>query len=66
MSLYSTINHLPFKIIYGFNSLTHLGLLPLYVGERVCFDGNKKAKMLKKHYKSVWKQIEIKNNQCTS
>jgi hypothetical protein len=53
MSLHSTTNHLPFKIIYGFNPLTHLGLLPLYVGERVCFDGNKKAKMLKKHYKSV-------------
>jgi hypothetical protein len=41
-------------------------LLPLYVGERVYFDGNKKAKILKKHHKSVWKQIEINNNQWTS
>lgn len=41
-------------------------MLPLYVGERVCLDGNKKAKMVKKHHKSVWKQIKRKNNQCVS
>ncbi len=38
-SVYSTIDFSPFEIVYGFNPLTLLDLLPLPVNERTSLDG---------------------------
>jgi hypothetical protein len=46
-------DHSPFEIIYGFNPLTLLDLLPLFIDEMVFLDENKRAKMVKKLYESV-------------
>ena len=53
----------PFEIVYGFNPLTPLDLLPLLVTETTSLDGKKKAEMVKKLHESVWKHIEKKNEQ---
>ena len=53
----------PFKIVYGFNPLTPLDLLPLLVNETTSLDGKKKAEMVKKLHESVRKHIEKKNEQ---
>ena len=50
-----------FEIVYGFNPLTPLDLLPLPVNERESLDGDQKAKMVKKLHETVWIQIEKKN-----
>ena len=42
-----------FEIVYGFNQLTPLDLLPLPVNEMTSLDGEKKAEMVKKLYESV-------------
>ena len=39
-SVFSTIKFSSFKIMYGFNSLTLLNLLFLYIDKRVSFDEN--------------------------
>lgn len=46
-------DHSPFEIIYGFNPLTLLDLLPLFIDEMVFLDENKRVKMVKKLYESV-------------
>ncbi|KAL6347243.1 hypothetical protein AAG906_013679 [Vitis piasezkii] len=50
-------------IVYGFNPLTPLDLLPLPVSEMTSLDGEKKAEMVKKLDESVRKHIENKNEQ---
>ena len=62
-SVHSTTNFSPFEIVYGFNPLTPLDLLPLLVNEMTSLDGKKKAEMVKKLHESVWKHIEKKNEQ---
>ena len=62
-SVHSTINFSSFEIVYGFNPLTPLDLLPLPVNEMTSLDGEKKAEMVKKLHESVWKHIERKNVQ---
>ena len=52
----------PFEIVYGFNPLTPLDLLPLPVNERASLDGQRKAEVVKKLHESVRKQIEMKND----
>ena len=47
-SVHSTTNMSPFEIVYGFNPLTPLDLLPLPITERESLDGHRKAKMVKK------------------
>ena len=61
--VHSTTNFSPFEIVYGFNPLTPLDLLPMLVNERTSLDGQKKAKMVRKLYKSVRQHIEKKNEQ---
>ena len=51
------------EIVYGFNPLTPLNLLPLPVNERISLDGQKKAEMVKKLHESVRLYIEKKNEQ---
>jgi len=52
-SVCSTTNYLLFKIIYGFNSLTPLDLIPLPIDERVNLNGNTKIYVVKALYESV-------------
>jgi len=54
---------LPFEIVYGFNPLTPLDLIPLLVDERVSLDGNKKTQVVKDLHAKIWQQIEKKNEQ---
>ena len=62
-SVHSTTNFSPFEIVYGFNLLTLLDLLPLLVNEMTNLDGQKKAEMVKKLHESVRQHIEKKNEQ---
>ena len=52
-SVHSTTNFSPFEIVYGFNPLTPLDLLPLPVNEMTSLDCEKKAEMVKKLLESV-------------
>ena len=52
-----------FEIVYGFNPLTPLDLLPLPINKIASLDRQKKAEMVKKSHKSVWQHIEKKNEQ---
>ena len=60
-SVHSTTNFSPFEIVYGFNPLTPLDLLPLPVNEMTSLDGQKKTEMVKKLHESVRQHIEKKN-----
>ena len=62
-SVHSTTNFSSFEIVYGFNPLTPLELLPLPVNERTSLDGQKKTEMVKKLHESVQQHIEKKNKQ---
>ena len=62
-SVHSTTNFSSFEIVYGFNPLTPLDLLPLPVNENTSFDGRKKAEMVKKLHESVRQHIKKKNEQ---
>ena len=60
-SVHSTTNFSPFKIVFGFNPLTPLDLLPLQVNEMTSLDGQKKVEMVKKLHENVQQHIEKKN-----
>ena len=62
-SVHSTTKFSLFEIVYGFNPLTPLDLLPLPVNEVTSLDGQKKADMVKKLHESVQQHIEKKNEQ---
>ncbi|KAL3575142.1 hypothetical protein D5086_023243 [Populus alba] len=49
-----------FEIVYGFNPLTPMDLIPLPFEERVSLDGEKKAKMVRELHEGVRLQIEKK------
>jgi len=46
-SVHSTTNYSPFEIIYEFNPLTPLDLIPLPINKRVNLDGTQKAYVVK-------------------
>jgi len=60
-SVHFTIEFSPFEIVYILNALTLMDLIPLPVDERVSFDGNRKAQVVKTLYESVRQQIEKRN-----
>jgi hypothetical protein len=62
-SVHSTTDFFLFEIVYGFNPLTPLDLLPLPVNEKISLDGQKKVEMVKKLRESVRQHIEKKNEQ---
>ena len=64
--MHSTTGFSPFKIVYGFNPLTPMDLIPLPFEEKVSLDGEKKAKMVRQLHEGVRLQIEKKNRLYTS
>jgi len=50
-----------FEIVYGFNPLTPMDLIPLPIDEKVSLDSNRKAQVVKTLYESVRQQIEKRN-----
>ena len=59
----SVIQFSPFEIVYGFNPLTPLDLLPSPLLERVNLDGKKKANFVRKLHEQVCLNIEKKTAQ---
>jgi hypothetical protein len=55
--VHSTTDYSPFEIVYGFNPLTPLDLIPLPVDERVSLDGNKKAQVVKDLHAKIGKIV---------
>jgi hypothetical protein len=62
-TVHSSTNFSPFEIVYGFNPLTPLDLIPLPVNEISSLDGKKKADMVKKIHEEARQNILKKNEQ---
>ena len=62
-SVHSSTDYSPFEIVYGFNPLTPLDLVPLPIDERASVDGKKKAEIVRQLHERVKQQIEKKNEQ---
>jgi len=60
-TVHSTTGFSHFEIVYGFNPLTPMDLIPLPFEERVSLNGEKKAKMVRQLHEGVPLQIEKKN-----
>ena len=57
--VYSTISHIPFEVVYGFNPLTPLDLLPILVLDEVlCKDGFETTYFIKNLHHHIKRQIE--------
>lgn len=48
----------PFEVVYGFKTLTALGLAPLPIFEHVNLDGKKKAKFVRNLHEKIQMNIE--------
>jgi hypothetical protein len=59
--VHSTIDFSPFEIVYGFNPLTPMDLIPLPFLKKVSLDGKKKTKMVRQLHEGVQLQIKKKN-----
>jgi hypothetical protein len=57
----TTTSYSPFEIVYGFNPLSHLDLIPLPIDERSSLDGHRKAELVKSIHERVQLQIAQKN-----
>ena len=62
-SVHSTTSYSPFEVVYDFNPLTPLDILPLPSNKYANFDGKKKADYIKNLYAKVRVNIEKKNEQ---
>jgi len=62
-TMHSSTNCSPFEVVYGFNPLTPMDLIPLPVNEQGSLDGKKKAEKVKEIHERVKQQIEKKNQQ---
>ena len=65
-AMHTTTSYSPFEIVYGFNPLTPLDLMPLPVDGRSSLDGQKKAELVKSLHERVWLQIAQKNEKVTA
>uniref|UniRef100_A0A2N9FIN0 Reverse transcriptase n=1 Tax=Fagus sylvatica TaxID=28930 RepID=A0A2N9FIN0_FAGSY len=63
---HSTTSYSPFEIVYGFNPLTPLDLMPLPIDGRSSLDGQKKAELVKSLHERVRLQIAQKNEKVAS
>jgi len=61
--MHSTTNCSYFEIVYSFNFLTYLDLIPLAIDERVSSDDNRKAQVMKAFHESEQHQIRKKKNE---
>ena len=61
--MHSSTSFSPFEIVYGFNPLTPLDLIPLPVSEISSLDGKKKAEMVKKIHEEARQHLMKKNEQ---
>jgi hypothetical protein len=59
-----TTDFSPFEIVYGFNPLTPMDLIPLPFFKKVSLDGKKKTKMVRQLHEGVQLQIKKKTD-CT-
>ena len=62
----TTTSYSPFEIVYGFNPLTPLDLMPLPVEGRSSLDQQKKAELVKSSHERVRLQIAQKNERIAS
>ena len=62
-SVHFATKYSPFEIVYGFNPLTPLDLIPLPVSEHVNLDGKKKAEIVKQIYEKAKFNIEWRTEQ---
>ncbi|KAH0653052.1 hypothetical protein KY289_030730 [Solanum tuberosum] len=62
-TFHSSTGKTPFEIVYGFNPLTPLDLLPLPTNDFANLDGKKKADMMKKIHEQTRLAIEKKNKE---
>jgi hypothetical protein len=52
-----TTTYSPFEIVYGFNPVTPLDLMPLPIDERSSLDGHRKAELVKSIHERFRLQI---------
>ncbi|KAG9454329.1 hypothetical protein H6P81_007233 [Aristolochia fimbriata] len=64
-AIHSSTGFSTFEIVYGFNPLTVLDLMPLPLSEITCLDGKKKAEMVRKIHEKARQKIEKKNRMYT-
>ena len=64
--VHSTTKCTPFEIVYGFNPLTPIDLLPIPSKEFVNFDANTKVEFVHKLHKQVKEQIEKQNSKVAT
>ncbi|KAH9657973.1 hypothetical protein KPL70_023298 [Citrus sinensis] len=62
-TVHSATKFSPFEIVYGFNPLTPLDLLPLPIDECASMDGKKKAKFVKQLHGRTRQHIEKRTKQ---
>ncbi|KAH9705029.1 hypothetical protein KPL70_011714 [Citrus sinensis] len=62
-TVHSATKFSPFEIVYGFNPLTPLDLLPLPIDERASMDGKKKAEFVKQLHQRTRQHIEKRTEQ---
>ncbi|GKU89653.1 hypothetical protein SLEP1_g3767 [Rubroshorea leprosula] len=62
-SVHLATNCSPFQVVYSFNPLTPLDLLPLPIDERASLDGKKKAGVVKQLHERVRQNIERRTKQ---
>ncbi|KAH9648164.1 WD REPEATS REGION domain-containing protein [Citrus sinensis] len=62
-TVYSTTKFSPFEIVYGFNPLTPLDLLPLPIDKRASMNGKKKAEFVKQLHERTRQHIEKRTKQ---
>ncbi|XP_058008303.1 uncharacterized protein LOC131182909 [Hevea brasiliensis] len=64
--MHSSSGYSPFELVYGFNPLTPLDLLPLPINHVASLDSEKKAEMVKKMHEQARLHLEEKNEQYAS
>jgi len=60
-AIHSSTGYSPFEIVYGFNPLTVVDLVPLPSSQFVCLDGEKKAKLVKTLHEKARANNEKRN-----
>ncbi|GKV43141.1 hypothetical protein SLEP1_g50474 [Rubroshorea leprosula] len=63
VSIHSATNCSPFEVVYGFNPLTPLDLLPLPIDKQASLDGKKKTEAVKQLHERVRQNTERRTEQ---